>query len=76
MLEYASIPKKFEFVILIEGVDEASQEIHWWEGIDLNQHVETYINEHDMSSKDAIKQVALDRKMKKRDVYESYHVQE
>ncbi|MGO1758453.1 MAG: 16S rRNA (cytidine(1402)-2'-O)-methyltransferase [Mammaliicoccus vitulinus] len=75
MLEDATIPQKGEFVILIEGVDEASQEIHWWEGIDLNQHVETYINEHDMSSKDAIKQVALYRQMKIIYYYLSYHLQ-
>ncbi|HCN61597.1 MULTISPECIES: 16S rRNA (cytidine(1402)-2'-O)-methyltransferase [Mammaliicoccus] len=75
MLEEEKIPQKGEFVILIEGIDESSQETHWWEGMDLNQHVEIYIKEHDMKSKDAIKQVSVDRKMKKRDVYESYHVE-
>lgn len=46
------------------------------EALDLVQHVEIYINEHQMRSKDAIKQVAVDRKMKKRDVYEAYHIDE
>ena len=39
----------------------------------LKEHVDSYINEQDMRSKDAIKQVALDRNMK-RDVYEAFHI--
>lgn len=69
MLEDDSIPQKGEFVILIEGIDESSQTEQWWKEMDLKEHVDSYINEQDMRSKDAIKQVALDRNMKKRDVY-------
>ncbi len=76
MLSDERIPQKGEFVILIEGVDESTQVDHWWEDLDLVQHVEIYINEHQMRSKDAIKQVAVDRNMKKRDVYEAYHIDE
>ena len=65
MLSDERIPQKGEFVILIEGVDESTQVDNWWEDLDLVQHVEIYINEHQMRSKDAIKQVAVDRKMKK-----------
>ena len=66
MLEDDSIPQKGEFVILIEGIDESSQTEQWWKEMDLKEHVDSYINEQDMRSKDAIKQVALDRNMKKR----------
>ena len=66
MLSNEVIPQKGEFVILIEGIDESTQVDNWWEALDLVQHVEIYINEHQMRSKDAIKQVAVDRKMKKR----------
>ena len=76
MLSNEVIPQKGEFVILIEGIDESTQVDNWWEDLDLVQHVEIYINEHQMRSKDAIKQVAVDRKMKKRDVYEAYHIDE
>lgn len=74
MLEDDSIPPKGEFVILIEGIDESSQTEQWWKEMDLKEHVDSYINEQDMRSKDAIKQVALDRNMKKRDVYEAFHI--
>lgn len=74
MLEDDSIPQKGEFVILIEGIDESSQTEQWWKEMDLKEHVDSYINEQDMRSKDAIKQVALDRHMKKRDVYEAFHI--
>jgi len=74
MLEDDSIPQKGEFVILIEGIDESSQTEQWWKEMDLIEHVDSYINEQDMRSKDAIKQVALDRNMKKRDVYEAFHI--
>ncbi len=74
MLEDDSIPQKGEFVILIEGIDESSQTEQWWKEMDLKEHVDSYINEQNMRSKDAIKQVALDRNMKKRDVYEAFHI--
>lgn len=74
MLEDDSIPQKGEFVILIEGIDESSQTEQWWKEMDLKEHVDSYISEQDMRSKDAIKQVALDRNMKKRDVYEAFHI--
>lgn len=46
---------------------------HWWEKISLSEHIEHYIGlEH--TSKEAIKCVAKDRQMSKRDVYQAYHV--
>ncbi|GGI43330.1 16S rRNA (cytidine(1402)-2'-O)-methyltransferase [Mammaliicoccus stepanovicii] len=76
MLESEEIPQKGEFVILIQGQDESLQDTTWWEEMNLKEHVEFYVENHEMRSKDAIKQVSIDRKMKKRDVYEAFHIQE
>ena len=68
-----------EFVIIIEGASLSSiedEEIHWWEKLTLNDHVEHYISEENLNSKDAIKQTAKDRGMQKRDVYQAYHIDE
>lgn len=74
MLNDDLIPQKGEFVILIEGVNESEHEAQWWLELDLIGHVKHYIEKENMHSKDAIKQVSLDRSMKKRDVYEAYHI--
>lgn len=66
-----------EFVIIVEGADEASMEeteTIWWGAMSVVQHVDYYINKKDCSSKEAIKQVATDRALSKRDVYQTYHV--
>ncbi|WP_369901553.1 16S rRNA (cytidine(1402)-2'-O)-methyltransferase [Bacillus manliponensis] len=65
-----------EFCILVEGSDEEPEtEAAWWETLTVEEHVEHYINEKKMSSKDAIKLVAKERNMSKRDVYQAYHVE-
>ncbi|NJP39010.1 16S rRNA (cytidine(1402)-2'-O)-methyltransferase [Alkalicoccus luteus] len=66
---------KGECVILIEGADEeeaAAAGKEWWQELSLKQHVEHHI-EKGHSSKQAIKQTAVDRSMPKRDVYAAYH---
>ncbi|MBY0596672.1 16S rRNA (cytidine(1402)-2'-O)-methyltransferase [Bacillus bingmayongensis] len=64
-----------EFCILVSGSkEEAAPEEQWWESISVYDHIEYYINEQGMSSKDAIKKVAKDRDLSKRDVYQIYHV--
>lgn len=66
-----------EFCLIIEGTGqlEEENEENWWDGMELAVHVEHYINEQNLSSKDAIKQVAKDRGMNKREVYQAYHVE-
>ncbi|GIO24258.1 16S rRNA (cytidine(1402)-2'-O)-methyltransferase [Oceanobacillus sp. J11TS1] len=69
-----------EFVIVIEGQGEATmedyqQESTWWEALSVKEHVEAIMKNDNLSSKEAIKQVAVDRKMPKREVYQSYHVE-
>ena len=65
-----------EFVIVLEGASEEevkNQEEAWWESLTINEHVDWYINEKNETSKDAIKLVAKDRSLNKRDVYAEYH---
>ncbi|MCP1121876.1 16S rRNA (cytidine(1402)-2'-O)-methyltransferase [Bacillus sp. AFS018417] len=64
-----------EFCVLVEGsTEEAVDEEAWWETLTVEGHVEYYIEEKGLSSKEAIKIVAKDRNMSKRDVYQAYHV--
>ena len=48
----------------------------WWDSLTVVDHVNHYIEVKDLTSKDAIKQVATDRNMNKREVYHMYHVEE
>ncbi|TSB45082.1 16S rRNA (cytidine(1402)-2'-O)-methyltransferase [Alkalicoccobacillus porphyridii] len=65
---------KGEFVLVVEGSNQEKQEDKWWDQLELNQHIEHYIS-LGMSSKEAIKQVAIDRDQPKREIYQSYHVE-
>lgn len=77
-LEWAQADEvRGEFVLIIEGAANGSldeEETQWWDELSLNEHVEHYIEEKNMNSKDAIKQTAKDRGMQKRDVYQAYHI--
>ncbi|WP_010531232.1 16S rRNA (cytidine(1402)-2'-O)-methyltransferase [Lentibacillus jeotgali] len=68
---------KGEFCLVIEGISR--EEVHendlWWSSLSVVEHVSYYINEADLSSKDAIKRTASDRSMPKREVYQAYHVE-
>ncbi|MFS0673844.1 16S rRNA (cytidine(1402)-2'-O)-methyltransferase [Ornithinibacillus sp. 179-J 7C1 HS] len=66
---------KGEFCIVVEGSSEPEEveKEAWWENLELSDHVKHYMEEG-MSSKDAIKQVAKDRNLPKREVYQAYHV--
>lgn len=60
---------KGEFVIIIEGANEETLEtenILKWQSISIEEHMAIY---KDMDKKEAMKQVAKDRGMSKRDVY-------
>ena len=65
-----------EFCLIIEGtefVEELAEDV-WWQSMELAEHVQYYIDEKQLNSKDAIKQTAMDRGLQKRDVYHAYHV--
>jgi 16S rRNA (cytidine1402-2'-O)-methyltransferase len=68
---------KGECCIVIEGRTEQlpEQDEFWWSELTVVEHVNYYIEENEISSKDAIKKVALDRKVPKREIYELYHIQ-
>lgn len=61
-----------EFVVLVAGNDEIEEEVYW-EDWTVLQHIEYKMTYEKMSSKDAIKAVAKERKIPKREVYAEYH---
>nr|WP_138420029.1 16S rRNA (cytidine(1402)-2'-O)-methyltransferase [Aquibacillus sediminis] len=69
---------KGEFCIVVEGNHEqdSSSELLWWSNLSIEQHVNHYIEIENYKSKDAIKKVAEERKLPKREVYQDYHVKE
>jgi len=67
-------PVKGECCIVVEGGSEEDQETIWWGSLSVMEHVTHYIEQDSMTSKQAIKQTAVDRNMPKREVYEVYHI--
>ncbi|KIX89889.1 16S rRNA methyltransferase [Staphylococcus microti] len=66
-----TIPLKGEFVVLIEGaVPQATTA--WFDGLSIVEHVAHYIQQQ-MKPKQAIKQVAQEREMATKEVYNIYH---
>ncbi|MBM7588172.1 16S rRNA (cytidine1402-2'-O)-methyltransferase [Bacillus pakistanensis] len=66
-----------EFCIIIEGTsNQVLEDSHWWEDLSIQKHVEHFMSEKGTSSKEAIKMVAKDRKLPKREVYQAYHIVE
>ncbi|WP_102029482.1 16S rRNA (cytidine(1402)-2'-O)-methyltransferase [Salirhabdus sp. Marseille-P4669] len=62
-----------EFCLVVEGTLEEPEREAWWDELTVLEHVEYYIQEKQMSNKDAIKQTALDRDIPKREVYQIFH---
>lgn len=71
-----------EFVLVVEGKnvsedsDEYESERNEWESITVKSHVSQIMTDEGVSSKEAIQSVAGIRNMKKRDVYQSYHIED
>ncbi|QPC47963.1 16S rRNA (cytidine(1402)-2'-O)-methyltransferase [Mangrovibacillus cuniculi] len=65
-----------EFVVIVEGNSnpETIEETPWWEELTINEHVDNIMKESGITSKEAIKEVAKQRSLSKREVYQSYHV--
>lgn len=61
-----------EFVVIVAGNDQVA-EVIYWEDWSIVEHVEYKMTFERMSSKDAIKAVAKEREIPKREVYASYH---
>lgn len=66
-----------EFCLIIEPGEKQEEEVEeqWWSAMDMKSHVQYYIDEKNLSSKEAIKQTAKDRQLPKREVYQAYHVE-
>lgn len=70
---YENTSPRGEYVLVIEGkLPEDIVEESFWDSMCISEHVEHYLQEG-LSSKEAIKQVSVDRKIPKRDVYNEYH---
>lgn len=64
---------KGEYCIIVEKSISQNEQISlWWSDLSIQQHVNHYINEG-LSTKDAIKQVAHERQLPKRTVYQTFH---
>lgn len=66
---------KGEFCLVLEGATEPEEQedLLWWSHLSVNAHVEHYIENENHTSKEAIKRVATDRQMIRREVYQSFH---
>ncbi|WP_042479107.1 16S rRNA (cytidine(1402)-2'-O)-methyltransferase [Bacillus ndiopicus] len=64
-----------EFCVVLEGSSEDIKEDEqaFWTNLTIEEHVDYIIEEMQISSKDAIKEVAKQRNLAKRDVYQMYH---
>lgn len=63
-----------ECCIVVEGAKESEEaKDEWWQSLSVAEHVDYYIQEQKLSPKEAIKQVAKDRKVSKREIYQEYH---
>lgn len=65
-----------EFCLIIEGNSSPAivESTKWWESLSIEEHVEKLMEKEQLSSKDAIKQVSVDRNLSKREVYQAYHI--
>ncbi|WP_210471766.1 16S rRNA (cytidine(1402)-2'-O)-methyltransferase [Sporosarcina sp. 6E9] len=67
-----------EFCIVLEGNDGSDSEevvIAWWDGLSVSEHVSELIERKGIRSKEAIREVASERAMSRRDVYRVFHVE-
>lgn len=68
---------KGECCIVVEGgtseADDGGIKAAWWSELGISEHVDYYVREQHLTTKEAIKRVAADRKRPKRDIYNAYH---
>lgn len=64
-----------EFCIIVEGNANPEEPVEAadWSALSVKEHVEQLMNDKNLSSKDAIKEVAKLREQNKRDIYAEYH---
>ena len=67
---------KGEIVLVVSGMNEAeknNEELKRWESLSLKEHIDMYIN-MGMDEKEAMKKVASDRNINKREVYKTLKI--
>ncbi|MGP6140706.1 16S rRNA (cytidine(1402)-2'-O)-methyltransferase [Jeotgalibaca sp. A127] len=64
---------KGEICFMVEGNHEPEEAVNQFFPEDLKKHVELVMDQEGLAAKDAIKQVAKVRQLKKQDVYQAYH---
>lgn len=67
-----------EFCIVLEGSDgsfEVAVEEVWWQELSIRDHVAQLIDTKGIRSKEAIREVANERSLGRREVYQEYHVE-
>ncbi len=69
LAHFETNPVKGEFVIVVEG---GTKEESSFNELSLEEHLDLY-EKQGLSKKDAIKQIAIDRNLPKRDVYAYFH---
>lgn len=67
---------KGECCIIIEGgtAVEATEDRLWWAHLTIKEHVEHYEEKENIAHKAALKKVAVDRNVSRREVYEAVHI--
>jgi len=66
---------KGECCIVIEGTDKAVvEDDNWWHELTIEEHVAAYETKEGLANKAAMKKVAVDRGISRRDVYQAIHV--
>lgn len=66
-----------EFCIVLEGndgTDIEEPEAAWWDELSISEHVTDLIKRKEIRSKEAIREVATERGMSRREVYKEFHV--
>lgn len=70
-------PLRGECVIVVEGTNNGfstEKEALWWANLTIEEHVHYYETNKNISHKEAMKLVAKDRSISRRDVYNELHV--
>lgn len=64
-----------EFCLVLEGNanPELVENVKWWESFSIEEHVDQLMETKNLASKEAIKEVAVERQLSKREVYQAYH---
>jgi 16S rRNA (cytidine1402-2'-O)-methyltransferase len=66
-------PLKGEICLIVSGFLGVVEEKTVWENLSVKEHVEILMQDNDESSKEAIREVAKIRRLKKSEVYAEYH---